>query len=570
MAGKPATLRINIIGDASGSVAAVNETESAFGRLGGKMTTILGAAAGAAAGAGIVKILGDSVKAASDLEQSMGGLQTVFGTSFSAMSDAAAKAADNVGLARAEYARMAAGIGGALTGVGFSTAQAATETQKLITAGANLGATFGKSTAASVDALSGALRGEFDPLQALIPSINAATVAEKAKQLGLDQSTEAAKRYATTQAVLAIAQEASAKTNSAFAREANTAAGAQERASAQFENAKATLGQSLLPIMTKVATVAASIAKGFSDLGPGVQIAIVAIGGIAAVAGPLTSIIGLMEALRLKTVATAIAQGAIKAATIAWTAVQWLLNIALSANPIGLIILAIVAVIAIIAILFIKVKPFREFMISLWDGIASGAVAAWNFVKDAVVDFVNFAISVVKTYVSFWTGVWDFVSSKVSDAIEGVKIIFRLGIDFLRGKIEDFKNGWSNIWNGIKDAVNSPIEAIKRGFDGVIEKVKSVIDWFKKIKDSIDIKWPSWLGGSSNSNSRSVNSLGAMSTFGPSASVPNLSGLNNLVPALVMPEVRVFIGDRELRDLVRVEFGDMSGNLAARIQGRLA
>jgi len=43
---------------------------------------------------------------------------------------------------------------------------------------------------------------------------------------------------------------------------------------------------------------------------------------------------------------TAVKAGVIRAATLAWASVQWLLNVALSANPIGLVVVAIAALVA--------------------------------------------------------------------------------------------------------------------------------------------------------------------------------------------------------------------------------
>ena len=57
------------------------------------------------------------------------------------------------------------------------------------------------------------------------------------------------------------------------------------------------------------------------------------------------------------------------------TAAQWALNIAMYANPVGLIILGIVALIAILAAVAYAVWKFR-------DAILDGLGAAWNWIKD--------------------------------------------------------------------------------------------------------------------------------------------------------------------------------------------
>jgi hypothetical protein len=59
------------------------------------------------------------------------------------------------------------------------------------------------------------------------------------------------------------------------------------------------------------------------------------------------------------TVATVIAQKAAAAASKAWAAAQWLLNVALDANPIGLVIVAIAALVAGIIIAYKKSETFR-------------------------------------------------------------------------------------------------------------------------------------------------------------------------------------------------------------------
>ena len=67
---------------------------------------------------------------------------------------------------------------------------------------------------------------------------------------GTDKLTGEAKTAAQAQTVLALATEQAAGANGQFAREADTAEGAAQRSAAQYENAKAAIGQGLLPVMT--------------------------------------------------------------------------------------------------------------------------------------------------------------------------------------------------------------------------------------------------------------------------------------------------------------------------------
>lgn len=69
--------------------------------------------------------------------------------------------------------------------------------------------------------------------------------------------------------------------------------------------------------------------------------------------------------------AVAVKTGALTVATHAQTAAQWLLNAAMNANPIMLVITAITALVAAFAILWNKSEGFRNFWINLWNGIKS-------------------------------------------------------------------------------------------------------------------------------------------------------------------------------------------------------
>lgn len=73
---------------------------------------------------------------------------------------------------------------------------------------------------------------------------------------------------------------------------------------------------------------------------------------------------------------------AITIATKAWAATQWLLNAALTANPIGLVIVGIAALAAGLVLLYKKSDKAREVMDKLWHGIKTGVADAVNWAID--------------------------------------------------------------------------------------------------------------------------------------------------------------------------------------------
>lgn len=86
----------------------------------------------------------------------------------------------------------------------------------------------------------------------------------------------------------------------------------------------------------------------------------------------------------------------VAAATKAWAAVQWLLDAAMDANPVGLIILAVAALAAGIFYLWTHSAGFRNFFIGLWADI-------WGFLKAVGAWFAG-------PFASFFVGIWDAIA----------------------------------------------------------------------------------------------------------------------------------------------------------------
>jgi phage-related protein len=85
-----------------------------------------------------------------------------------------------------------------------------------------------------------------------------------------------------------------------------------------------------------------------------------------------------MVGQKIAMVAGAVAATAVSAATTIWTGAQWLLNLALNANPIGLVVIAIIALIAIIEVVMHNTQFFKD----LWSNV-------WSFMKGVGHWFAN-------------------------------------------------------------------------------------------------------------------------------------------------------------------------------------
>ena len=258
MAGKSMILTLSIIGKSDSAQNALGETTNSASKFKDGMAKANVAAVGTlAAIGGLAKISGE---AASDLQQSAGAVESVFkgaAGEVTKLSDAAAK---SVGLSKNQYNELASVLGAQLKNLGVAQDEIVGTTDGLITKGADLAATFGGTTADAVGALTSAFRGETDPIEKYGISIKQADINAKMAEMGMTGLTGEAEKQARTQALLAMITEQSADATGQFARETDSAAGAQQIATAQWENAKAALGEALLPLMVEWAGALADLA----------------------------------------------------------------------------------------------------------------------------------------------------------------------------------------------------------------------------------------------------------------------------------------------------------------------
>jgi hypothetical protein len=119
-----------------------------------------------------------------------------------------------------------------------------------------------------------------------------------------------------------------------------------------------------------------------------------------AMAGSVGQVAAGMAAMNFGLVASKGAQLAGAAATGVATAAQWLWNAALSANPIGLIILAIVALVAALVWFFTKTELGR----AIFQTAMQGIVTAFNWVKDTGGAVVTWVVTKWQEMTRFFSG----------------------------------------------------------------------------------------------------------------------------------------------------------------------
>lgn len=160
----------------------------------------------------------------------------------------------------------------------------------------------------------------------------------------------------------------------------------------------------------------------------------VVVGSAVAVYAGYNVALGLM-AVKTAAVATATAvwtgiQKAARVATLAWTGVQWLLNAALTANPIGLVVVAVAALVAGVILAYKNSETFRRIVAAAWSGIKAAVAAAWAFIKP-VFDLLKWYVTTVlvgafKLYLAYVRLVWTVVTTVIKAAWAVLRPIFNV------------------------------------------------------------------------------------------------------------------------------------------------
>ena len=166
---------------------------------------------------------------------------------------------------------------------------------------------------------------------------------------------------------------------------------------------------------------------------------------------------------------------AFKTAQEGATVAQWLLNVAMSANPIGIVIALIAGLVAAFVVLWNKSEKFRNFWIGLWENIKKACSAAWEGIK-------GFFSSAFENIKQVWSGITGFFSG----ILEGIKNAFSAAVNFITTTWSNIINFFTEIWDNIK-----AIFSVVAGWinSNVIEPVKAffapLVEWFTQLFTSI-------------------------------------------------------------------------------------
>ena len=261
------TLKLSLLADTSGFNKNIKSAQSDFDKFSQNVSKL--AVPAAAAFTGLATAAFSAIEAASDLQQTFGAVEQIFGERAARrLEEFALGAADALGQSRQEALGAAQQFGILGRTAGLEGEELADFAIQLSVLASDLAAFGNTNPQDAIEALGSALRGEFNPIERYGVVLNAAAVQQVALAEGLAETaqeiTAADQVYAR---FLAIVEQTQVQQGQ-FARESESLASQTAIAKAQLENFRVEVGEQLLPVFVEFLPLLRSAVDAFVALDP--------------------------------------------------------------------------------------------------------------------------------------------------------------------------------------------------------------------------------------------------------------------------------------------------------------
>lgn len=223
---------------------------------------------------GIGAMIKNAISLAGDLEQNIGGSESVFKNYAGTIQKTAETAASSLGLSQSKYLATATKMGALFQGSGFSVAQSADMVTQSMQRASDVASIMGISVDSAMEAVAGMAKGNFTMMDNLGVAINDTNLQIYAQEKGLG------KLETTQQKVNAAMQMFLDKSDYAagnYAKENDTYSGALTTFKAELEDFAAEAGTALLPLAQSVLPV---LSSSLNALKPVIMTVAEAVGGL--------------------------------------------------------------------------------------------------------------------------------------------------------------------------------------------------------------------------------------------------------------------------------------------------
>lgn len=433
---------------------------SASGRMAKFKQTVNVAAVGIL---GAAAVMGKkAVEIASDTAESSSKVQTLLGDSSAKAMAFAEASASAYGISKREALAAVGNMAAVDRAMGTGAKGAAKLAVEYTKLSADLGSFNNASSAEVQEALTASLSGEYEMLKKYGIVVNDTTLAAEAQRIGMKKQGATWDSAQKRQLSYNIIMRSTKAAQGDFARTSGGLANQTKIASARMEDLQGKIGAKLLPVVVQIAGKFNELLTWIEQNEAKAKI----LGGV--VLGLAGAIVATSVAMKVWNAMQAIAAGAAKA----WAAAQWVLNAAMSANPITLIVIGIIALVAVVVLIATKTTWFQR----LWK-------AAWGAIKGAVSGVLGWIRSNWPLLLAILTGPFGlavlFITKnfgKIVNTAKGLpgKIVGALGslLGTLKQHGLDLIQGFIN---GILDKARDLPGIIR---DGVVGVAKSALHGF--------------------------------------------------------------------------------------------
>jgi hypothetical protein len=239
-----------------------------------------------------------SVKAASDLSETVNKVNVVFGESAQEIMTWGKTAATSLGMSQQQALEAAGTFGNLFTSMKMGQGVSAEMSRGLVDLSADLASFNNLDPAMVLEKLRSGIVGETEPLRTLGVNITEAAVQTKALEMGLASAGEELTTQQKVLARYAIIMEQTANAQGDFGRTSDGLANQTRILKAQFSDAAAMLGQNLLPMALQVVQALNGMLTAFNSMPQPMQGAVIGIGLFLAALGPIVGTVGtVMQAV---------------------------------------------------------------------------------------------------------------------------------------------------------------------------------------------------------------------------------------------------------------------------------
>lgn len=466
---------LELIADASKLKSTLNDAEGQTDKFGSSVGKLGGVLAGALTGAAVVKFGSDAVKAFTESEQAQSKLDLALKNNSA-----------TVGVQAADFAKFNREL--AKTTLADDDVIAATEAQM---------ATFGASKEQIMSMIPtvmdfAAKMGVEGPEAADLFDKASLGSAKALKTLGIEGYKPVGDKATDLANIQGLLKD---KVKGAAQAQLD-AAGPGATMKKSMDELQETVGKYLVPALSKIVEVGVKVADFFA----GHPVIMIMVGAIGALAAGIW-VVNTATALFAAQGAIANAMATVAAVrTGAWAAVQWVLNAALTANPIGLVVAAIAALVAIIVIAYKNSETFRDIVDGAFTVVKNVVMGVYNWVKDnwplllailtgpigvAVLlitqhwDTIKNAFTAVKNWifdrigdiVGFFTGLPGRLAGAAGDVFRFVRDLISDAKQWVSDRIGDIVGFFTGMPGRISAAVSGLFDGIKGAFKGALNGV---------------------------------------------------------------------------------------------------